>query len=93
MVNKKLAEWLDRKKESLRVYWRSLEEWSKIIVNWARDNVIADPILLPDIRNSGEEFANLPENDVKKVFKMIADDAKGDMIEIDKSEFAIKIKM
>jgi len=93
LVKKKLAAWLDKKKESLRVYWRSMEDWCSAIVKWARDHVMSDPILLPDIRNSGEEFAELPEEDVKKIFEMIEKQKDGQLVKLSKNEFAIKIKL
>jgi hypothetical protein len=92
LVRKKLAAWMDRKKEKLRVYWRSMEEWAILVTKWARDNAFSDPLMLPDIRNSGEEFANLPDEDVKLVFELIQKQNAGQMVQLSKAEFAIKIR-
>ena len=37
LIKQKVAEFLDKKKERLRIYWKSLESWADSIVEWAKD--------------------------------------------------------
>lgn len=96
LVEKDLAEWTGdkpKKKEELRIYWKSLSEWQDIIVKWAENNAILELILIPEIRKLKEDFANLPEEDLRKIFKQIEKDDKGQMVEIENNQFGIKFKL
>ncbi len=93
LVEQALAKWTGkkpRKKEELRVYWKTIEEWVSIIELWAKDNALFDVVMLPDIRNCGEEFANLPDMDLKLIFEKIEKEKKGTVVEINKNQFGIK---
>jgi ESCRT-II complex subunit len=93
LIEKDLAKWVGKKKrEQLRVYWKSLEEWGSVIEIWARDNAVFDLIMVHDIRSSETEFAELPEEDLKTVFEMIQKNDKGEMVEIEDG-FGIKFKL
>ncbi len=91
LIEKNLGKWIN-KKEALRVYWKSIEEWVSVIENWAQDHAIFDVIMVPDIRNSDQEFAQLPVEDLREIFKKIEKQGKADMVEIDKDQFGIKFK-
>lgn len=91
LIEKDLGKWI-KKKEALRVYWKSIEEWVSVIENWAHDNAIFDVIMVPDIRNSDQEFAALPVEDLREIFKKIEKQGKANMVEIDKDQFGIKFK-
>ena len=91
LVEKNLGKWI-KKKEALRVYWKSIEEWCSVIESWALDHAIFDVIMIPDIRNSDQEFAQLPVEDLREIFKKIEKQGKADMVEIDKDSFGIKFK-
>ncbi|MBD3353368.1 MAG: hypothetical protein GF364_17940 [Candidatus Lokiarchaeota archaeon] len=91
LVKKKVAEWLDRKKQMLRVYWRSLEAWADEIVKWARENAYTEPIMLQDIRDSRQPFSNLPKEDLEKIFKIIDKQGKGERYKLSNGERAIII--
>ena len=86
-----MGKWIN-KKEALRVYWKSIEEWVSVIENWALDHAIFDVIMVPDIRNSDQEFAQLPVEDLREIFKKIEKQGKADMVEINKDQFGIKFK-
>jgi len=92
LVNKKIAEWLDRKKEMLRIYWKSLEEWAGLLADWARDTGKTEPIIMAEIRESEEEFKDLPEDDLKKIFKILEKQKKAQIIPLETGEWSIKIK-
>ena len=91
LVEKKLGKWI-KKKEALRVYWKSIEEWVSVIEDWAHDNAIFDVIMIPDIRNSEQEFAELPVEDLREIFKKIEKQGKADMVELENNQFGIKFK-
>ncbi len=91
LIEKNLGKWIN-KKEALRVYWKSIEEWVSVIEKWAQDHAIFDVIMIPDIRNSDQEFAHLPVEDLREIFKKIEKQGKADMVEIDKDQFGIKFK-
>ncbi len=96
LIDKDLAKWIGdkpKKKEELRVYWKSLEEWTTLIEDWALSNAIFDMVMVPDIRNSETEFSNLPEEDLKLIFGQIEEDQKGTMVELDGNQFGIKFKI
>jgi len=46
LVKDKMAMFLDKQKEKIRIYWNSLENWANIIVNWAHENAYTDQYLL-----------------------------------------------
>ena len=35
LIDKEVAEWSDRRKKQLRVYWKPLEDWADLIYEWA----------------------------------------------------------
>lgn len=96
LVEKELAEWTGekpRKKEELRIYWKSLGEWQDIMLHWAEENAILELIMIPDIRKSKTDFANLPIHDLKKIFKKIEKEKKGQMVELENDQFGIKFNI
>ncbi|WP_457558491.1 hypothetical protein [Candidatus Harpocratesius sp.] len=95
LVEKDLAKWVGnkKKKDQLRVYWKSLEEWITIIEEWAYNNAIFDVVMIPDIRNSNQEFALLPVEDLKTIFRKLEKMHKATMIELDDNQFGIKFKL
>ncbi|UYP45180.1 hypothetical protein NEF87_001465 [Candidatus Lokiarchaeum ossiferum] len=96
LIDKDLAKWVGdkpKKKEELRVYWKSIEEWTTLIEDWAKNNAIFDMVMVPDIRNSETEFSNLPEEDLKIIFGKIEQNHKGTVVELDDNQFGIKFKI
>ncbi len=101
LVEKKLAEWMEKgfmnklmgKRERLRVYWRSLEDWADVILQWARENAILDLVMIMDIRNADQDFASLPDEDLREIFSRIDSLNRGEMVELEDGEFGIKFKL
>jgi hypothetical protein len=90
LVERQLAKWLDKKKEQLRVFWKSMEEWVVVIEDWARDNALMEIIMVPEIRSADEEFSTLPEEDLYQIFKKIQQEQRGKLVELSKTEFGVK---
>lgn len=91
LIKQKVAEFLDKKKERLRVYWKSLEAWADSIVDWAKDIAFTEPIFIEDIREANQEFSSLPDDDIVKVFDIIGKQGKADKVKVE-DKYAIKIK-
>jgi hypothetical protein len=90
LIKQKVAEFLDKKKERLRVYWKSLEAWADSIVNWAKEIAFTEPILIEDIREANREFSTLPDDDIIKIFNIIEKLGQADKVKIE-NKYAIKI--
>jgi len=93
LVDKKQAEWLSKSKEKLRVYWKSLDNWAEDIYEWAMEISPLEPILIFEIRESNQDFSNLPREDIEKIFKMLEKDRKGKIIELEDGQISFKIKI
>ena len=101
LVENDLAKWIDRsffdklfgKYEKLRVYWRSIEDWVNTILQWAKDNAMLDLVMIMDVRNSDTKFSNLPEDDLRQVFRKIDIMNRGQMVELEDGKFGIKFKL
>ena len=93
LVDKKQAEWLSKNKEKLRVYWKSLDNWAEDIYEWAIEISPLEPILIFEIRESNQEFSNLPREDIEKIFKMLEKDRRGKIIELEDGQMSFKIKV
>ena len=93
LVDKKQAEWLSKSKEKLRVYWKSLDNWAEDIYDWAMEISPLEPILIFEIRESNQEFSNLPREDILKIFKMLENDRRGEIIELEDGQISFKIKV
>jgi hypothetical protein len=92
MVKNKVAEWLDKKKEKLRVYWKSLEDWADVIVKWAKKMAMTEPILIQDLQEAEQPFSNLPEEDFEKIFNIINKNGQGIKHKLPNGQSAIVIK-
>ncbi|MHA1716476.1 MAG: hypothetical protein ACTSXP_12605, partial [Promethearchaeota archaeon] len=85
---KKLAKWL-KKKKILRVYWRSIEEWADQIYKWAQENLLTDPQFIYNLKESGEDFSDLPDDDFIHIFKVIVKKKKGRIVKTKDRKIAI----
>ncbi|MHA1369242.1 MAG: hypothetical protein ACTSRA_05970 [Promethearchaeota archaeon] len=88
IVKKKLAKWL-KKKKILRVYWRSIEEWADQIYKWAQENLLTDPQFIYNLKESGEDFSDLPDDDFIHIFKVIVKKKKGRIVKTKDRKIAI----
>ncbi len=93
LIDQDLAEWLSKKKNQLRIYWKSLEGWSDEIYDYLIDLGKLEPVLLYELRESEQEFSNIPKDDMEKIFKILEKDHRGRIIELEDGELAIKIKL
>ncbi|TXT61711.1 MAG: hypothetical protein BAJALOKI3v1_750022 [Promethearchaeota archaeon] len=93
LVNQELAEWLSKKKEKLRVYWKTLDLWAEEIYDWAYEMGRLEPILIYEIRDAAKEFSSLPKEDFEKIFEMLSEEGKGKIIKLENGKIAFKIDL
>jgi hypothetical protein len=72
LVDKEVAEWRDKKKRQLRVYWRPLEDWSDILYQWAlKTGKLRLDVKSLIIQEVDEDFSSLPEKDIHIVLALM----------------------
>jgi hypothetical protein len=91
LIKQGLAKYLTKKKERLRIYWKTLDSWAEEIYNWAYDQGKLDPIMVFEIRDAKLEFSNLPRDDLEEIFKILAKNRKGKVIKSDEGQLAFRI--
>ncbi len=89
LVKKRLAIWIV-KRDKLRVYWKSLEEWADVIYNWAFDNVKTDPIFIYEFKDQSQDFATLPDEEFPEIFKILEKQKKGHVVKTSDKKIAFK---
>jgi len=93
LINQGLAKYLTKKKDQLRIYWKTLDSWAEDLYNWAYDEGKLDPIMVFEIRDAKLEFSNLPRDDLEEIFKILAKNRKGKVIKSDEGQIALKIRL
>ncbi len=91
LVDDELGEWISKKQDKIRVYWKTLDIWADEIYEWAYELGKIEPILLYEIRDAKEEFSSLPKADIVKIFEMLSKEGKGKLIKTDDDQVALKI--
>ena len=90
LVNKEVAEWVDKKQRQLRVYWKPLEDWMDILYQWAlKTGKLRLDVKSIVIQEVEEDFAGLPEKDIHIVLALLV--KKGLAEWIDEKKGAILI--
>ncbi|GAG93424.1 unnamed protein product, partial [marine sediment metagenome] len=94
LIDQKQAKWLSKKKEKLRVYWKTLEVWSDEIYRWAYDNGKLEPVMIFELREAkDEDFSNLPLDDLEAIFKILVKNRKAKVLKLEDGQLAFKIKL
>lgn len=74
LIDKEIAEWIDRRKRQLRIYWKPLEDWADSIYAWAlRTGKLRLDVKSIVIQEATEDFANLPEKDLHIVLALMVE--------------------
>ena len=90
LVDKEIAEWLDKARRQLRVYWRFLEDWVDIIYKWALETgTVRLDVKSIIIQESGQSFSKLPEKDLHIIMKLLVEKKLAEWV--DKKRGAIKL--
>ena len=94
LVNKNQAKWLSKKKNRLRVYWKSLELFSDEIYEWAYQQGRLEPIMIYEIREAkSEDFSNLPLEDLEEIFRILVKNHKAKIFKLEDGQLAFKITL
>jgi hypothetical protein len=94
LISQKQAIWLSKKKEKLRVYWKTLEVWSDEIYKWAYENGKIEPIMVYELREAKQEdFSTLPLEDLEEIFKILAKNRRAKVLKLENGQLAFKIKL
>lgn len=94
LISLKQAKWLSKKKDKVRVYWKTLELWSDEIYNWAYENGKIEPIMIYEIREAKQEdFSNLPLEDLEEIFKILVKNRRAKVLKLDDGQLAFKIRL
>ncbi len=94
LINQKQAKWLSKKKNKVRVYWKTLEVWSDEIYNWAYENGKIEPILIYEIREAKQQdFSNLPLEVLEEIFKILAKNRRAKVMKLEDGQLAFKIRL
>lgn len=90
LVVKEVAEWRDRKKRQLRVYWKPLEDWADIIYQWAiKTGKLRLDVKSIVIQESAEDFASLPEKDIHIVLTLMVDKRLAEWVDTKKGAIIV----
>ncbi|TFG07138.1 hypothetical protein EU522_01020, partial [Candidatus Thorarchaeota archaeon] len=90
LVEKEIAEWLDKNRRQLRVYWRFLEEWVDIVYRWALETgTVRIDVKSIVIQEDAQPFSNLPEKDLYIIMALLVDKELAEWV--DKKKGAIKL--
>ncbi|GAG98398.1 unnamed protein product, partial [marine sediment metagenome] len=94
LINLKQAKWISKKKEKLRIYWKTLDVWSDEIYRWAYDNGKLEPVMIFELREAKDkDFSNLPIEDLEAIFKLLAKNRRAKVLKLDNGQLALKIKL
>jgi len=93
LVSQGIAKFLTKKKETLRVYWKTLDSWADEIYNWAYELGKLDPIMLFEIRDAQLEFSTLPKEDLEEIFNILARNQRAKVLKLEEGQIALKIKL
>ncbi|MHA2037779.1 MAG: hypothetical protein ACW98X_15195 [Promethearchaeota archaeon] len=94
LISQKQAKWLSKKKEKLRIYWKTLEVWSDEIYRWAYDNGKLEPVMIYEFREAiDEDFSNLPLEDLEAIFNILAKSRRAKVLKLENGQLALKIKL
>ncbi|MBE0526625.1 MAG: hypothetical protein IH631_06755, partial [Candidatus Thorarchaeota archaeon] len=92
LIDKEVAEWTDKKRRQLRVYWKPLEDWADIIYEWAlKTGKLRLDVKSIVIQESGEPFAKLPEKDLYVVLALMVEKERAEWVDKKKGAILVNI--
>ncbi len=91
LIEKQVAEWVDKNERQLRVYWKPLEDWADDIYAWCLDTgKLRLDVKSIVIQESQQAFSHLPEEDLYKVLAIMVTRGFADWV--DKKKGAVVIE-
>ncbi len=90
LVDKEVAEWRDRMKRQLRIYWKPLEDWADLIYQWAiKTGKLRLDVKSIVIQESSEDFACLPEKDIHIVLALMVEKGLAEWVDTKKGAIIV----
>ncbi|MFX1560148.1 MAG: hypothetical protein ACFFBL_06150 [Promethearchaeota archaeon] len=90
LIEKEVAEWVDKKKRQLRVYWKPLEDWADILYQWAlKTGKLRLDVKSIVIQEIDEDFASLPEKDIHIVLALMVKKGLAEWVDAKKGAILI----
>ncbi len=83
LVEKKLAKWITKSREELRVYWKSMEELANDVEKWGAENAGGVPVIAQELKDADQAFSTIPEEEWDEIFKILK---KRKKISVDKTD-------
>ena len=94
LISQKQAKWLTKKRQKLRIFWKTLDVWSEEIYRWAYENGKIEPILIFELREAKQEdFSSLPIEDLEAIFKILVKNQKARVLKLENGQKALKIRL
>ena len=94
LIDKEVAEWVDKKKRQLRVYWRPLEDWADILYQWAlKSGKLRLDVKSIVIQEVDEDFASLPEKDIHIVMALMVKKGLAEWVDAKKGAILISTQI
>ncbi|MDH5403639.1 MAG: hypothetical protein OEY49_14175 [Candidatus Heimdallarchaeota archaeon] len=92
MEKKGIVKWLGNEKILARVYYKSIEQWSSIIIDYLMDTGLAAEVLtFHELSNQNQEWSTLPRQDFIEIFELLV--SRGRAKWIGKSKDTITIEL
>jgi hypothetical protein len=92
LIEKRVAEWRDKRKRQLRVYWRPLEDWMDILYQWAIESgTLRLDVKSLIIQQNDRTFSKLPERDLHIVLNLMVEKEMAQWV--DKEKGAVKVTL
>jgi hypothetical protein len=92
LVDKEVAEWRDKKKRQLRIYWKPLEDWADLLYQWAiKTGKLRLDVKSIVIQEAAEDFASLPEKDIHIVLTLMVDKRLAEWVDAKKGAIIVSI--
>jgi hypothetical protein len=92
MIEQNLAKWYSKKKDKLRIYWKTLDVWADEIYDWAYELGKLEPVMIYELREAkSEDFSTLPLEDLEEIFKILAKNRRAKVFKLDDGQLAFKI--
>ncbi|MHA1409517.1 MAG: hypothetical protein ACTSQY_04225 [Candidatus Odinarchaeia archaeon] len=73
LVKQNYCYYINEEETSIRVLWRSLDEWCDVLYNWAFKIGLSDFTMFDilSLQKSDDNFHKLPVDDLKKIFELM----------------------
>jgi hypothetical protein len=91
LIDKRVAEWVDKKERQIRVYWKPLEDWADEVYTWSlKTGKLRLDVKSMVIQEAAQDFSRLPEDDLYKILAIMVTRGLADWV--DKKRGAVVVE-